>query len=196
MENRITNEGQDLEQMLDERLAELMFKMSNDLPFETFKYDSFNFEEIFPEVIDGEIHYTVKRKEYRDPKQISILNEHVYRAKIETLERGVEYDIKNHNNPEYATGYLAMCVELLRHVVANTKFTKDRFEGVFYPLARMGTMLSCFEPKFEEDERQFLIEQGEDPNKILEDAKLCHGSFVYAFDAYMQGAQTVLESLK
>lgn len=98
--------------------------------------------------------------------------------------------------PERATEYLAACVETLRQIIENHRFTRDQFEIVYKPLERLAGPLTLFPPKFSEEEEELMREDRMDEREIdamLKGAQQCHQYYCQVLDVYKEIAREILE---
>jgi hypothetical protein len=100
--------------------------------------------------------------------------------------------------PERATEYLAACVELIRQVIENHRFTKETFNIVYRPLERLANQLTLFPPEFTEEDRDKLKHydnmSDEEIDATLKGAQQVHQFFCQTLNYYKAVAKAVLET--
>jgi len=242
-------EEYDMEKRLNETLADLMGKITKYMNLDTSYLDELKAEEAEWVVMQDGEHLYVCRKTVKDPKQLSILESHIYQARINALIFGAEVKIfstenaeedeitrslrnyfkswsldpdaamqymnaylksgadpdeverkviRNHDEirknpdkyapePERATEYLAACVETLRQIVENHRFTKKQFIELYKPLEKLALKLTIFTPEMPEEERKEMREAGMSDKEIdamAKGAEQCHTYYCQVFEIY------------
>ena len=195
--NRFTrDEEPNMEKRLNEILADIMVKMAKYMNLDTSCLDELKAEEAEWIVKKDGPNLYIGKRTVGGTKQLSILESHIYQARIEALKYGANRDIFLEKEPERATEYLAVCVEQIRQIVGNHRFTREQFKVLYRPLERLARQLTVFEPEFTEEEREVMREDGvseEEMDSMLKGAQQCHKYHCQMFEVYQRLAERILD---
>jgi len=98
--------------------------------------------------------------------------------------------------PEKATEYLAGCVEQIRQIVENHRFTKETFAIVYLPLELLAEKLTLLSPELSEEEKEKMKHydsmDDEEIDAIEKGAQQCHKYYCQLFEIYQKLANEIL----
>jgi hypothetical protein len=197
----------DMEKRLMELEGELIAKMSIYMRLEPSKLDELKVEEREWVVQQDGEHLYIGKKTVEGAKDLSVVDTAVYAARQQVLEQMAqryvfceeEYLEEDPDRKVYpcATDILIGCIEQMRQLFENHRFTAEQFKIVYRPLAKLARQMTLFQPGFTKEERDLMIKEDgmkeEEIDAMVQGAQQIHQYFCETFGWYECLAEAVID---